>query len=107
YFGEPLDGQGNFQGRLAEHLFLNNSDQVRMFAYQRKGNLTDTLVAMKAPWEEKVERLFLSVLSRPPSAAERERFVRHLSGGAARMAPALVGEAVGVLMSCSEFRFNH
>ena len=27
-FGEPTDGQGEFQGGLAEHLFLNNSEQV-------------------------------------------------------------------------------
>ena len=61
---------------------------------------------MKGPWEEKVDRLFLSVLSRPPSAAERERFVKHLSSDA-KMTPALVEDAIWVLISCSEFRFNH
>ena len=25
YFGEPTNGQGDFQGGLREHLFLNNS----------------------------------------------------------------------------------
>jgi hypothetical protein len=106
YFGEPTDGLGNFQGSLSEHLFLDNSSQIRMFAQQRKGNLTETLLTMKAGWEEKVERLFLSVLSRLPSAAERQRFVKHLSSDA-KMTPALVEEAVWVLISCSEFRFNH
>lgn len=107
FFGEPTDGQGNFQGSLSEHLFLNNSPHIRGMVQQRKGNLADTILAMKAAsWEEKVDRMFLSVLSRPPSAAERQRFVKHL-GSDAKQTPALVEEALWVLVSCSEFRFNH
>jgi hypothetical protein len=106
YFGEPTDGQGTFQGGLAEHLFLNNASQFRVFAQPRKGNLADWLVATKAPWEEKVDRLFLSVLSRLPRPEERKRFVAHLSSDA-KMVPALVEESIWVLMSCAEFRFNH
>ncbi len=106
YFGEPTDGQGHFQGSLAEHLFLNNAPQIRQFAQQRKGNLADTIVTMKGTPEEKVERMFLSVLSRTPNAAERERFVKHLSSDA-KMTPQLVEDAIWVLISCSEFRFNH
>jgi hypothetical protein len=106
YFGEPTDGQGNFQGSLAEHLFLNNSDHVRRLARPQKGNLADALLTMKAPWEEKVDRLFLSVLSRPPSPAERQRFMQHLSSDG-KMTSDRVEEAVWVLVSCSEFRFNH
>jgi hypothetical protein len=106
YFGEPTNGQGEFQSSLAEHLFLNNAGQLRQMAQPRKGNLAESLLKSKAPWEEKVDRLFVAVLSRPPSAAERDRFVRHLSSDA-KAAPALVEEAVWVLLSCSEFRFNH
>jgi hypothetical protein len=106
YFGEPNDGQGNFQGSLAEHLFLNNSGQIRSMVQPRKGNLADTLLTMKGTWEEKVDRLFLSALSRPPSAVERERFVKHLTSDP-KMTATLVEEAVWVLVSCSEFRFNH
>jgi hypothetical protein len=106
YFGEPVDGQGTFQGNLAEHLFLNNSSQLRGLIQARKGNLADSLTTSKAPWAERVDRLFLSVLSRLPSAAERERFVQHLSSDA-RATQALVEEAIWVLISCSEFRFNH
>ena len=36
YFGEPNDGQGNFQGSLAEHLFLNNAAQIRDLGRARK-----------------------------------------------------------------------
>jgi len=106
FFGEPNDGQGNFQGSLAEHLYLNNAGMIRSLGQQRKGNLADTLLTAKGPWEDKVERLFLSVLNRPAQAEERERFVQHLSSDA-KMAPALLEEAIWVLLSCAEFRFNH
>jgi len=106
FFGEPTDGQGHFQGSLAEHLFLNNAPQIRGFTQQRKGNLADTILTMKATPEEKVERIFLSVLSRTPTSAERERFVKHITSDA-KMTPQLVEEAIWVLVSCSEFRFNH
>jgi hypothetical protein len=107
YFGEPFDGQGHFQGGLAEHLFLNNSPHIRSMAQQRKGNLTDVLLNSQAPWEEKVERLFLNVLSRSPSTSERQRFVQHLSGRDVQTTSALLEEAVWALMACAEFRFNH
>ncbi len=107
YFGEPTDGQGTFQGGLAEHLFLNNSPQIRGFAQSRKGNLTESLLQSKVPVEEKVETLFLTVLNRRPSQVERNRFVKHLQSGDAKMAATLMEEAVWVLISCAEFRFNH
>lgn len=107
YFGEPTDGQGHFQGSLGEHLFLNNAPQIRSACQPRKGNLADVIVTTKDSAEAKVDRLFLSILSRAPSATERERFVKHLSSGDAKMAPQLVEDAIWVLLSCSEFRFNH
>lgn len=36
YFGEPTNGQGDFQGSLTEHLFLNNSPNVRAFISRKK-----------------------------------------------------------------------
>jgi hypothetical protein len=106
YFGEPTDGQGHFQGSLAEHLFLNNAQQLRALCQPRKGNLADAIATSKESWDEKVERMFLSVLSRTPTATEKARFVKHLSSDA-KMTPQLVEEAMWVLISCSEFRFNH
>jgi hypothetical protein len=105
YFGEPTDGQGRFQASLGEHLFSNNSEQLRRLIQQRKGNLADQLMISKAPWEARVDRLFLSVLSRPPRPEERKRFVAHLTSKA--RPETLVEEAIWALLSCSEFRFNH
>jgi hypothetical protein len=105
FFGEPNDGQGHFQGSLAEHLFLNNAGQIRQLGQAKKGNLADVVLSSKDSWEAKVDRMFLSILSRPPTESERVRFVKHLSGDA-KTVPALVEEAIWVLVSCSEFRFN-
>ena len=58
------------------------------------------------PWEERVDQLFLTVLSRPPRAEERKRFVEYLTAGLKNPA-LLVEEAIWVLLNCGEFRFNH
>ena len=105
YFGEPNNGTGDFQGGLTEHLFLNYSDNVRALIRRKKGNLADVLLTSTDPWERRVDRLFLSVLTRPPTPAERERFVAHLTSDP--KAEGLVEEAIWVLINTSEFRFNH
>lgn len=105
FFGEPTDGQGVFQGSLAEHLFLNNAGQIRALGQARKGNLADDIMKSKESWDAKVDRLFLSILNRTPTEAERERFVKHITADA-KSTPQRLEEAVWVLVSCSEFRFN-
>jgi hypothetical protein len=105
YFGEPVNGRGDFQAGLAEHLFLNNSGDIRQMIAQKTGNLADQLLTDKAPWEEKVDRLFVWVLNRPPKPKERQRFVAHLTSQAD--ARPLVEEAIWALINSSEFRFNH
>ena len=105
YFGEPTNGQGEFQGSLSEHLFLNNSDVVRGLIRPKKGNLAESLIASKAPVEERVDRLFLAVLSRLPERARGELLVAHLSGK--DKPDALVEEAIWALLNTAEFRFNH
>ena len=79
-FGEPFNGRGEFQPSLNEHLFLNNSGTLRQSLIQpKKGNLADSLMNSTAPWEERVDRLFLTILSRRPTKSEREKFVAYLS----------------------------
>ena len=105
YFGEPTNGQGDFQGSLTEHLFLNNSPNVRAFISRKKGNLADTINLSSEPWEQRVDRMFLSVLTRLPKETERAKFVTYLKGDP--KAENLVEEALWVLVNMSEFRFNH
>jgi hypothetical protein len=105
FFGEPTNGTGEFQGGLSEHLFLNNAEQVRMFARRKPGNLADKLLVANESAESKVDRLFLSVLQRLPGDKERAAFAAHLGRGA--KPEAAVEDVIWVLLNGSEFRFNH
>lgn len=105
YFGEPTNGQGDFQGSLTEHLFLNNSANVRQLIQRKKGNLSDILLTSKDPWEQRVERLYLTMLNRKPKVEEQKRFVAYLTSDP--KSDPLVEEAIWVLLNTAEFRFNH
>ncbi len=105
YFGEPTNGLGDFQGSLGEHLFLNNSDNIRKFISRKKGNLADQVISSSEPWEQRIDRMFLSVLTRLPSPVEREKFKAYLTSEA--KPEKVVEEAIWVLLNTSEFRFNH
>jgi hypothetical protein len=108
YLGEPTDGQGRFQGSLSEHLFLHNGDTVRGMCRPGKGNLAEKLLAGTEDWNDKVDRMFLSVLSRPATAEERERFVQYLGADAKdpKLTTQRLEDALWVLVTGSEFRFN-
>jgi len=105
YMGNVTDGRGEFQGSVSERLFMNNSGQIRQLLQRRKGNLADQILESTAPWEARIDRMFLSVLGRPPRPAEREKFLGLLKGAA--KPDAAVEEAIWVLVNCGEFRFNH
>lgn len=108
YLGEPTDGQGRFQGSLSEHLFLHNGDVFRGLCRPNKGNLPEKLLMGTESWDEKVERMFLSVLNRPVTSEERERFVQYLSVDTKdpKLAAQRMEDAMWVLVSGSDFRFN-
>src|SRR5262249_28553067 len=74
YFIDASQGKGEFQANLHERLFMANSTRIRPLLQRQKGNLMDTLLTSTAPWEERVDRLFLSVLTRLPRAEERKLF---------------------------------
>ena len=104
YFGEPTDGLGDFQGSISEHLFLNNGNIWQMIK-RKKGNLAETLALSKDTWEQKVDKMFLTVLNRPPTAAQKTKFVKFLQSDA--KSDGLIEEAIWVLLNSAEFRFNH
>ena len=99
FFGTPTTGTGDFQGGLREHLYLNNGPLGQMIG--GKGGLAGFVGDAKTPAAERVERLFLATLSRRPDDAEKKKFAEYLSGGGS------AADAVWVLVTCSEFRFNH
>ena len=104
FFGQPTNGTGNFQGGIQEHLYLNNGEVYRLIATE-KGSLYQTLQDDKSPWEERVDRLYLSILSRHAKPAEQKKFAEFLAGG--DKPGERLREAIWVLLTCSEFRFNH
>jgi len=104
YLGEPTDGLGEFQGSVMEHLFLNNGSIWSMIR-QRKGGLVDVLTTSKDTVEQKVERLYVTILTRLPSDTEKARFVKFLQSDA--KSDSLYEDAVWVLLNSAEFRFNH
>jgi hypothetical protein len=105
YFGEPLDGLGEFQGSLKEHLFWNNSEHIRRFIQRKKGNLLEEMVTSKDPVEKKVEKLFLTIHHRLPTPTEAKTVAEYLSGK--EKPETLFEEVIWALVNTSEFRFNH
>jgi hypothetical protein len=104
FLGQPNNGVGDFQGGLQEHLFFNNGGIAKLMT-SANGSLHHSLMQSAAPWEERVDRLYLATLSRRPTDAERAQFVQYLSSDA--QPDRRLQEAIWVLMTCSEFRFNH
>jgi hypothetical protein len=101
FFGSPNTGTGDFQGGLHEHLYLNNGPVAQMIG-AGKGSLGELVADTGKSVETRVERLFLQTLHRRPASAEAEKFAAFLKNNNGSAA-----DAVWVLMTCSEFRFNH
>ncbi len=106
YFGEPTNGLGDFQPGLGEHLFLNNASHIRQMITSRKASLAEALNNAKTPLNERVDRLFVTVLTRRPTPKEREILGKHLSTPNVKP-EALAEEAIWALLNTAEFRFNH
>lgn len=103
FFGQPTNGVGDFQGGLQEHLYLNNGPLGQLIA-TGKGSLHDAITTSSDEWPQRIDRLFLSVLTRMPSDAEREKLADFIKSDAKGDR---LREAIWALMTCSEFRFNH
>ncbi|WP_197443039.1 DUF1549 domain-containing protein [Lignipirellula cremea] len=105
-FGSPPgQPEGPFQASLPQSLFLANSPLVQDWIEPADDNLAGRLLA--EPDAEKVaDELYLCVLSRRPTAAEKELVQQHLEsrGEARRLA---VTELLWATIASAEFRFNH
>ena len=99
-----IGGTGDFQGGLHEHLFLNNGPLLQLVDRQ-KGGLSEWLVTSTDPIEARIERLYLSTLTRRPTPAEVEKIKTFASEGDGKNTR--WQDVVWALVTCSEFRFNH
>lgn len=105
YFGQPNNGTGDFQGGLAEHLYLNNG-QLGSLWVSGPASLPVILGDKDKPASERLERAFLQTLSRYPTAAEREK-LEPLLENTSRESEDVRRDLAWSLITCSEFRFNH
>ncbi|WP_425614699.1 DUF1549 domain-containing protein [Anatilimnocola sp. NA78] len=103
FFGQPNNGVGDFQGGLSEHLYFNNGQLGSLFV-NGPGSLIAAIGNKEQPAEERLDRLFLQTLSRPATAAERERFADFMN---TKPDDDRSRDLVWALLTCSEFRFNH
>ncbi|HEX4610388.1 MAG TPA: DUF1549 and DUF1553 domain-containing protein [Urbifossiella sp.] len=90
---------------LSQTLFLKNGPAVRGLTQPRAGNLADRLA--KLPPDQVPDELFLSILTRRPTADERAAVIATLARAEAATRPAACGELVWALVASAEFRFNH
>ncbi len=101
--GDPADL--GFQATLDQTLFLRNGTLVRSWLAPRPGSLTQRLLQIKDGGAV-ADELFLSVLTRRPSAAERAEVQQLLAQHPADRGAALQ-ELTWALLASAEFRFNH
>jgi hypothetical protein len=88
---------------------MSNGGIDRLFD-SRQGGLLHTLYEVRkdAPLEERVEHMYLAILSRRPRPEETQKFVEYINAAESKdRTHERFREAMWTLMTCSEFRFNH
>ncbi len=104
-FGGPAGQPQEFDARLEQALFLANGPTVRGWLTPRPGNLIDRLARLTNV-DALAEELYVSVLTRLPSAEERKEVADFLASHSGDRTAALQDVAWALLAS-AEFRFNH
>lgn len=95
----------DFEATLDQTLFLANGATLREWLTPRPGSLIDRVNAQKDPGLV-AEELYLSVLSRRPSAEESKEVSDYLTRRSADRVAALQ-DLAWALITSAEFRFNH
>jgi hypothetical protein len=98
--GEPEE----FTATLDQALFLKHGATIRSLIAPRAGNTADRVLKQSDP-AAAAEELFLSVLTRLPTDAERAEVAQILSESPDRRG--IVCELIWALIASTEFRFNH
>jgi len=92
---------------VSQALHVSNGDTINKKLLDPASAVAKALAA-SAPSAQTVEQAFLAALSRPPSAAEQQKFAALLSGSTDEKEKRLVLEdTYWALLSSNEFIFNH
>jgi Protein of unknown function (DUF1553)/Protein of unknown function (DUF1549) len=89
---------------LKAALFVLNDDVVQSWLQPRKGNLADRLLAL--PDADVAEELYVSVLTRLPTAEEKAEIAAYLNKNASKRKNALT-QLAWALLASTEFGVNH
>lgn len=101
----PGQPQQDFFASVDQALFFANGGTLRSWITPNGVNLTSRLLKLEDP-KVFADELYLSVLSRYPTAIEIREMTDHLTAQAGDRTAA-VEEIVWALLTSAEFRFNH
>jgi Protein of unknown function (DUF1553)/Protein of unknown function (DUF1549) len=102
--GQPSEPDDKFAATLDQTLFLKHGGTVRNLIAQRQGNLLDRMLKL-TDVDAIADELFVSVLTRRPTADERQDIAEALKIGPSRSVA--LSEIIWALVASAEFRFNH
>ncbi|HUR39372.1 MAG TPA: DUF1549 domain-containing protein [Planctomycetota bacterium] len=94
----------DFAGTIPSALMMMNSQVIAAGTTARPLNGFGEMLAKHPTPDAKVRAIFLSCLSRPPSASESSRWLSHVTKGAGQ---AGYEDLMWTLLNTSEFLFNH
>jgi hypothetical protein len=104
-FGTQAGQVPTFNATVQQALFLANGGLLAGWLNPGGNNLTERLAKLEQP-AAVADELYLSVLTRRPTAAEAASVAAYWEAGKADR-PAAVREMVWSLVTSAEFRFNH
>jgi hypothetical protein len=106
--GTPGSPPERFESTTDQVLFLANDGSIMGFLRPRGGNLADRLLKMPEDNPQQIaEELFLSTLTRRPTAEDVSDVTNYLTGQTGPARAAAMQELIWAAVSSSEFRFNH
>ena len=107
-FEAPAQGATEFEAGIPQALTLMNGTLIDEATDLGR---SDLLRAMAGPFftdADRVEVLFMSTLSRPPTELEREKFVGYVErGGPTGDRRKALGDVLWALLNSAEFILNH
>mgnify|MGYP002623000223 CR=1 FL=1 len=112
-FGELFSDQGttptNRPTTVLQSLAMMNGDLVTTETSLEASSLLGSVADFPGfDTGDRIEAVFLATLSRPPSDAERERFVTYVDGGGPHDdSQRALGDVMWALLNSSEFLYNH
>jgi hypothetical protein len=102
-FANPAGTPASFDATINQALFLANGALIRTWLTPRPGNLVDRLTGLSG--DAIAEELYLSILTRRPTADEQREVASFLTRRTDRAAA--LQDLAWAMLASTEFRFNH